>query len=203
LALLVADVSGHGLGAALLMAEARAYLRLLARQSSDPSEILIAACKALADDLGEDRFITAGLYCLNPATHQLRYASAGHPPAHVLGADGEIRHVLEWTGPPLKRRTRRPCQNGPVVQLLPGDTLLLITDGIDEAMDAAGKECFGLDRAIDVVRRYRHLSAEEIARRLCQAVRDHGAPEPTYDDLTVVIAKVGDIAESVDSKTYT
>lgn len=190
LGLLVADVSGHGLAAALLMAEARAYFRLLARQSSDPSEILTAVNSALAEDLDPDRFITVGLYCIDPECRKLRYASAGHPPAHVLGADGKVRHVLEWTGPPLKRRTRQPCRNGPEVDLKVGDVLLLVTDGIEEAMTPDEKDVFGALRMVDVVQRNLGEKLDEVARRLLMAVREFCAPKSVEDDLTVVLARI-------------
>ncbi|MFM8359106.1 MAG: SpoIIE family protein phosphatase, partial [Verrucomicrobiota bacterium] len=90
----VADVSGHGLASAMLMVEARAHLRLLAREGASPAGILSAANPALAEDLGRERFITLVLVSIDPANGHLAYASAGHTPVVVLAADGTTRRVL-------------------------------------------------------------------------------------------------------------
>ena len=187
----VADVSGHGLGPALLMAEARAFLRLLARREGDPGVLLTEANAALSPDLGSERFITLALARYEPATRRLRVASAGHPPVHVIGADGALKHVLRRTGPPLGRRVGEPCRNAPDLVLDPGDLVLLVTDGIDEALNPDGTECFGLDRAVAEVARHRDRPVAEIVARLCAAVRDFAAPAELTDDLTAVVMRVG------------
>ena len=189
-AIVVADVSGHGVGPALLMAEARAYLRYLARYESDPGTLLTQANGALAEDLGTERYITMHLARLVPETRVLEYASAGHPPTCVLGADGQLKASLRRTGPPLGRRPDLPCSNGPTAVLQPGDIVLFLTDGLDEATNPAGTECFGIDRALDVLRQHRHRSAAELAVNLCDAVRRFVQPGPQQDDLTVVVLKV-------------
>lgn len=189
LGLVIADVSGHGIGPALLMAEARAYLRPLARRHSDPAEVLTGTQELLADDLGAERYITVLLVRLAPAHRTLTYASAGHPPGHVLRADGSVKAVLKRTGRPLGRQGGTPYTAGEEIALAPGDCLLLVTDGIDEAMRADG-ECFGLDRALDVLRAHRDRPAAEILEQLCRAAREFTHPEPQADDLTVVVLKV-------------
>ncbi len=188
--LVVADVSGHGIGSALLMAEARAYLRFLARTEADPAALLTSANRALAEDLGSERFITMHLARLNPGTRHLEYASAGHPPTCVLDAYGNLKASLKRTGPPLGRRPDQPYVNGPSVELASGDVVLFLTDGLDEAMNPAGTECYGLDRALAVLRMYQKEPAAEIAAALCAAVQAFSAPGPQQDDLTVMVLKV-------------
>lgn len=188
LGLVIADVSGHGVGPSLLMAEARAYLRPLARRSHDPAEILTRAQELLADDLGTQRYITLLLVRLDPIRRTLTYASAGHPPGQLLGADGTVKASLKRTGRPLGRQGSLPYAAGGEIALAPGDILLLVTDGIDEAMRSDG-ECFGLDRAIETVRAHRTLPAGELIEKLCRAAREFTHPEPQADDLTLIILK--------------
>ncbi len=186
--LVIADVSGHGVGPSLLMAEARAYLRPLARRHSDPAEILNRANELLADDLGSERYITLALVRLDPVRRSITYASAGHPPGQLISADGTIRKTLPRTGRPLGRQGSAPYLASPEIPLNPGDRLLLVTDGIDEAMRADG-ECFGLDRAVDVIRNGTEASALSLVERLAEAARAFTAPEPQADDLTIVVMR--------------
>jgi PAS domain S-box-containing protein len=188
--LVVADVSGHGVGSALLMAEARAYLRLLSKDVGDPGLLLTAANRALADDLGGDRFITMVLVRIDPVSLRLSYASAGHPEGLVFGGEGGVKASLRRTGPPLGRRAEVLYLNGPDLTLEAGDTLLLVTDGIDEALDAAQTDCFGLERAREEIQRHAGLPAAEAVERLCRAVRRYTEPHAPADDLTVLMARI-------------
>lgn len=189
LGLVVADVSGHGVGPALLMAEMRAYLRPLARRHANPGEMLTIAQQLLAEDLGGERYITLLLVRLDPTERTLTYSNAGHPPGLILDREGQIRARLKRTGRPIGKQGDTPYPSGDRVHLSSGDILLLLTDGIDEAMRPDG-ECFGLDRAADVLRLNAAETAAQLVERLCQAARDFAAPEPLMDDLTVVVAKV-------------
>lgn len=189
-AIVVADVSGHGIGPALLMAEARAYLRYLSRTESDPAALLTNANRALAEDLGMERYITMHLARLDPQSRRLDYASAGHPTTCVLDRHGQLKASLRRTGPPLGRKPDQPYRNGESALLMPGDIVLFLTDGLDEAVNPEGTECFGIERALQVLRAESHRPAAELANALCDAVRQFGAPEPQQDDLTVVVLKV-------------
>ncbi len=188
--LVMADVSGHGVGSALLMAEARAYLRLLARDAGDPGLLLGAANRALAEDLGRERYITMFLGRLEPESRRLAFSNAGHPAALVIDASGRVKHRLRRTGAPLGRSPNEPHPNGPDVALEAGDLVLVVTDGVDEATDAKATECFGMERAAEVVRRHASLPAAEIVAALCDAVRQFCLPETPADDVTVMVLKV-------------
>lgn len=187
---LVADVSGHGIGPALLMAEARTCIRLLARQQLQPAELLSQANAALAEDLGSQRYITVLLAAWDPVGRSLAFASAGHPAGLVLAADGALKAELRRTGPPLGQRASYAYAPGAEVRLVGGDVLVLVTDGILES--SRGAEAFGRDQLILLVQRLRHRPAREIVERICEEVRAFSAPEPQADDLTVVIVKVTD-----------
>jgi len=188
--LVVADVSGHGVASAMLMAEARAYLRLLSRDVGDPGLLLTAANRALSEDLGKDRYITMVLVRVDPVARRIQYASAGHPEAILFAPDGRPRASLRRTGPPLGRRPDAVYVSSAEQWLEPGDSLLLVTDGIDEALDPTGNECFGMERAGEVVRACAHRPAADLVRELLAAVRAHSAPKAPDDDLTTLVMRV-------------
>ena len=118
----------------------------------------------------------------------MTFASAGHPPGQLLAADGTVRRALNRTGRPLGRQGSAPYTVSPEIPLAPGDRLLLVTDGIDEAMRADG-ECFGLDRAVDLLRSRPEAPAAELVEALAATARAFTAPEPQADDLTIVVMR--------------
>jgi len=188
---LVADVSGHGIGPALLMAETRFCLRMNARDHSGPAEILTHANRLLAEDLGGNRYVTVSFVRLDPETRELRHASAGHPATWVLDRSGAVKSRLQRTGLPLGRQTpaRGPYTENPAIRLESGDVVVLLTDGIDEAMRADGS-LFGIDRALDLVRNHPELPAAELVELICREARAFTEPEPQTDDFTVVLIRV-------------
>lgn len=187
--IVVGDVTGHGVGPALLMAETRAYLRLLARNRGDVGEILTRANGVLAEDVGSERFVTVFLAALDPAARKLVYASAGHPAGYVLGAEGQTRAVLKRTGVPLGIRPDTEYKPAAPVALEPGDVVLFLTDGIEETL-APDNSFFGAERLLELVHSRRQLAAGEIVAALYRAVREFAQDEPQLDDFTVVVIKV-------------
>lgn len=185
----VGDVTGHGIGPALLMAETRAYLRVLALQQDDVASILTAANRVLAEDIGAERFITMLLVALHPEERTLTYANAGHPTGYVLDARGQLKAALRRTGVPLGIRPDTEYVAAPVIRLAPGDLVLLSTDGIEEAM-AADDSIFGLERTLDVVRQHRDQPASEVVKALYAAVGRFTQNAPQVDDATAVVIRV-------------
>ena len=185
----VGDVTGHGIGPALLMAETRAYLRALARTHESVDAILTAANRVLADDIGSERFITMLLVALDPDSRTLTYVNAGHPPAYVLDRTGEIRTRLTRSGVPLGIRPDTPYPPAGSVPLVPGDTILIFTDGIEEAM-RMDDTMFGEERALDVIRSHLGQPAEVMVDALYRAVKDFAGDAPQLDDATAVIVRV-------------
>ena len=182
-------MTGHGVGPALLMAETRAYLRVLAGRREDVGEILTRANGVLAEDVGSERFVTLFLARLDPQTKSLSYASAGHPPAHVLQSSGGLKKMLPRTGIPLGMRPDTQYAASATLPLETGDLVVLLTDGIEECLSPAG-ERFGSERALDVVRQHRSKSAQQIVDELYQAVRQFSGNVAQNDDITAVIVKV-------------
>ncbi len=188
LGIAVGDVSGHGFSAALLMAETRAYLRSLARATTDLSEILGALNAFLLEDTEDQRFVTLMLALLDPARRTLVYAGAGHIHGYVLDGTGTTRHLLSSTGPPLGLFCDAAFPPSGELPLAAGDLLLLLTDGVTEAQNREG-EFFGADRVLRCVAEARREDSARIVRRLHAAVSSF-APEPQCDDITAVVGRV-------------
>ena len=185
----IGDVCGHGFGPALLMATTRAYLRALALTNARVGDILSLANRALAADVDDGRFVTLFLGRLDPAARTLVYSSAGHPSGYVLGHDASIRAVLGSTSVPLGVTDEANFPEAKTVALEPGDHVLLLTDGIIEAV-GPDRTYFGADRAIDVVRAHLGESPGQIVEALYQAVRDFALNGDLIDDVTSLVIKV-------------
>ncbi len=188
LGVVIGDVSGHGFGPALLMAEVRAYLRALLLTRADVGEIVDLLNRALADDAPEGHFATLLLARLEPTSRSLVYASAGHLPAYILDSSGEVKAVLRSTGIPLAILPDAGFPAVAVPPLEPGDLLLLLTDGVVEAQ-AADDELFGMARVLDVVRAHLHRPSRTIVDTLYGAVREFCGAQTQLDDITVIVIK--------------
>jgi PAS domain S-box-containing protein len=183
------DASGHGIGAALLIAETRAYLRALALAHTGPGEILGFINGSLSQDINADHFVTLFLARLDPRTRSLTYSNAGHWPGYVFDAQGVLKVVLRSTGLPLSLDPAGSYPNSPPLTLEPGDLVFLISDGITEAPSGDGS-LFGTGRALEVVRSHRHEEPGEIIAALLHQVREW-SQGVQVDDMTAVVIKVG------------
>lgn len=190
LLVVVGDVTGHGIGPAMLMADVRAYLRALVLSSSGFEDILARARHLLIEDLGDDHFITLLFAELDPSAGTWKFINAGHPAGYVLSADGHIQaEMLPNTAALGIDREEERLLPGQIV-LAKGDLVLLLTDGILEARSKAGEE-FGEERALDLVRRARGKPAAEIIHMLLDAAFRFSEPDnPHQDDMTAVIVKL-------------
>ncbi|HUS93465.1 MAG TPA: PAS domain S-box protein, partial [Phycisphaerae bacterium] len=151
LGLVVADVSGHGIASALLAASTQAYLRSLAHHHPDIVEILRLVDDMLSRDTAPEHFVTLFFGRLDPAARTFQYANAGHPTGYVLDAGGAIKRELPSTAMPLGLHCRTGFDRAEPVGLDGGDMVVLLTDGVLEALSPDG-ERFGPRRALDVVR---------------------------------------------------
>ena len=187
--LVVGDVSGHGIGAALLMAATRGMLHAEAGHHADDLSRLFQSLNAkLLAETDDDRFVTLFYGLLDNEARALVWASAGHEPAIWYHAETSQIEKLPNTGMPLGIRADATFeQAGPVV-LAPGDVLVVGTDGIHEAQDPQGR-FFGKERFLEIIRTKASSSADEI----CSAVIDdvtqfvHGASRT--DDITLIVIK--------------
>jgi PAS domain S-box-containing protein len=185
----VGDVAGHGVGPALLMAEARAYLRLLVLNRDDVGQILTRANLALVGDVDFEHYVTMILAEFDPVQRLLRFASAGHTAAYVLGTDGAVRLELKRSGMALGLRASTEYQTQPAIALSEGEIVLLLTDGVEEAASPDG-DLFGRDRLLEVVKLSRDRDAAHILNAVREAVRAFSGNQPPQDDITLVVVKV-------------
>jgi phosphoserine phosphatase RsbU/P len=184
----IGDVSGHGIGSALLMVELRAYLHAFARQSADVGEILTLTNDALVSDLEQDRYATLIFCRFDPISKSLIYASAGHTPGYIFDAEGAVKQVLDSTDIPLGFLPKHTFTCGNPLSLQEGEILALLTDGITES-EKPDQTSFGVEGAIEYIRTHRHESAQGIANGLYTAVREFSNGLPQSDDITAVIIK--------------
>jgi serine phosphatase RsbU (regulator of sigma subunit) len=185
----VGDVTGHGLGPALLMADVRAYLRSQVLSNSDLVGILAQTRHLLREDLGADRFITLLFAKLDPVRRTWDYINAGHPAGYVIAADGRIKAEMHSGTSALGIDGNEERLVPGQITLEKGDLVLLLTDGVEEARSSAGAE-FGEARVLEIVRRLRTRPAGEIVRAILDEARRFGEPEGIQDDMTVVVVKL-------------
>ena len=189
LSVVIADVTGHGIGPALLMVETRECLRALTSTTNCIRETLLRADKLLTEDFGGSRFVSLLIGQLSPDAESISYLNAGHPNGYVLDMEGTIRHVITQTSPVLGLGIGRVSPQPVKVALSPGDIIVFLTDGVIEAISPTEEE-FGTDRALAVVRANLSLSSTEIVTRLCAAVQAHRATQAQQDDVTAIVIKV-------------
>lgn len=189
---IVADVSGKGIVGAIMMSICRSVLRASAPSTASPAAVLRAMNRVIREDLTEDMFITAIYAVLNRKSLELTVARAGHDsPIIVSGQNGAIRRVespglavglgtVEVFDAAIEDRT---------VTLDPGDLVILYTDGISEAMDAAGEE-WGLERFLEAVRAVHHERAPVVIDHVRQQLVRFVGDEPPSDDMTLVALQI-------------
>ncbi len=182
----IADISGKGIAAALLMANLQANLRsLCAIAQTQPDHLLRSVNQLFCENTSDGAFATLFFGEYNDAARLLRYANCGHLPALVLRVDGSVIR-LDATGTVLGIFRKWECEVGEC-QLAPGDILALYTDGITESFDTAGDE-FGESRLVDSLLRHRALSPQAALAKIVDEVL-HFSPQEQHDDITLTLAK--------------
>jgi PAS domain S-box-containing protein len=190
----IGDVSGHGLGPALVMAETRAYLRSLANELTNIGRIFERINDILVDDLDDRHYVTLLMVRLDLENRSLHHCNAGHIPGYLVGSNGEVRAILGSVGPPLGMFWERKYPSSERIDIAPGDSLVLLTDGITENLDGRDR-MFGMERVLDVIKEHRQKPVEQILQHVCQAARDFAAPHPQADDMAIVICRRTDKRE--------
>jgi DNA-binding response OmpR family regulator len=194
LAVLLADVSGHGFGPAILAAAIRSYLRMAAVLGNQVHEMLALANRLLLSDGDLTPFASVFAASFDPESRSMRYASAGHPAflVHLQGAATR----LESLSVPIGVRSDEMFTLSQRIQLHSGDVVLLASDGVFEARSTNG-EYFGVDRALQVIRDYQQEDAAVIVQKLHDAAVAFAGGEALDDDLTAVVVKVVPLNESL------
>ena len=188
IAVVIADVTGHGIGPALLMAVCRAYARASV-PSMDPLRSAITHLNRLVShDFGDGRFVTFAVALLSPNHAKIELLSAGHGPTLVYRrADGAIE-THDGDGLPLGIMPDEEFLEPRRIAMLPGDMLLLSTDGFMEAHNDAGG-MFGIPRLSASLAANAEQPITEILARMDLDVRTFAATHPQTDDMTAVIIR--------------
>jgi serine phosphatase RsbU (regulator of sigma subunit) len=188
LAVLVADVSGKGLPAALVMVSFRAYLLATIINDLSMRVVMSRVNRLVYDSTSGDRFITTFYGLIDPEHRRLLYINAGHNPPLLLHADGTSELLTDGGLPLGVFNDARYSES--VVNFRPGDILVLYTDGVTDARNGH-EESFGVERLERTVRSVAERRAHEICDAVTTAVRAHSADVGGLeDDLTVSVIKV-------------
>ena len=186
--LVVADVAGKSLPAALLMATLQASLRTLATTARSLPDLVRGLNRyACANSLGGRRFTTAFLARLNPSTGELIYTNAGHNAPLLWRASGSLQR-LDVGGIPLGIQSDRPYECGSTV-LRRGDMLVIFTDGVVEAVNERGGE-YEEGRLIPLVQRCAAMNAQGLVDCLMQDLRTFAGQASQHDDITCMAVRV-------------
>jgi sigma-B regulation protein RsbU (phosphoserine phosphatase) len=187
LGIAIGDVSGKGMGAALIMASFRASLRVECRHNFEIRDILDRVNHFLWESTDVEKFVTAFYGVLDRETGRLTYSNAGHDPPVMIRANNAVER-LDATGiilgalPDAKYEVR-------MIEFHHGDTLILYTDGVTETRNSHGEE-FGLERLAAEYIRNREMDAGALVWKITRDVRKFCAPEPVKDDLTLIAVRL-------------
>lgn len=187
LGIVIGDVSGKGMPAALFMALTRSIVRATAANIPSPAECITQVNRVLRDDAANSMFVTLCYIQLNPATGDLTYVNAGHNSPLLYRADQGRWFEFARTGLPLGLFDTYPFTQT-TVQLDPGDCLLLYTDGVTEAVHPQGQE-FGMERLQRIVQERQRDRAAHVLTVIEQAINAFIAGAAPADDITIVLVK--------------
>jgi sigma-B regulation protein RsbU (phosphoserine phosphatase) len=183
----IADVSGKGAPAALLMSNLQASLRALSSTDCNIGEMTSKINNLIYQNTGLDKFITYFYGILNCSQKTFTYVNAGHNPPYLYHRDGSMR-TLEKGGLLLGMMPNMLYEME-TVELQPGDVILMFTDGISEAMNPEEEE-FEEYRIEAILQKEVHSSAREILQKITNAVKEFVAKAPQSDDITMVGVKM-------------
>jgi sigma-B regulation protein RsbU (phosphoserine phosphatase) len=185
---LLGDATGHGFGPALSATQMQAMLRVAFRLGADLDTAYMQVNNQLTEDLPDDRFITAFMGFLNPATHETEFHSAGQGPILCYRAASKS---CEWHKPtsfPVGVMELDGTQQAQQLSLEPGDILAVISDGIYEFAKANGAE-FGTEGVERVMQQAHQLPIEELSQQLVDAAFEFGGDVEQADDITLVLVR--------------
>jgi sigma-B regulation protein RsbU (phosphoserine phosphatase) len=187
--MLIADVSGHSVGAALIMAEVRTLLRAQANASLNASTVLQTLNNQLYEDLTRaELFITMFYAKYNSATGRLNYANAGHNRPIIRRNSDSSCLDLDAEGLIIGVR-RSVVFEERWIELLKGDVVLFYTDGLNEATNPEGEQ-FGYARICEIMGKVSHFPVNDILDAFYKAVADFIGSETLQDDVSLVVLKI-------------
>ncbi len=185
--LVIADVSGKGVPAALLMALSRGLIRSYSQDRPSILNALHVANSYVLEDTRSEMFVTCFYAVIDPGTRTLTYVNAGHNPPVVSRREGHVV-MLPATAVPLGVMDK-PSLEEQTCSLETGDLVVMYTDGITEAQSPYGEE-FGVTRLREILRHCDGLSAAETKQRIMTAVQTFAGGQPQFDDMTAILLRV-------------
>jgi serine phosphatase RsbU (regulator of sigma subunit) len=187
LALVSADVAGHGLASGLVLASIRAGFTLMRHDLHDPAAVLSRLHDLVAQTSRRRMLVTASVVLLERNTGEAIIASAGHPPVLIRRSDGSVESV-DLFGPPLG--VRLPVKIAQRrVRLGPGDLFVMHSDGIYEARNMA-EDTFGLERLSELISEHGNDSAEALRNAIVGEIALFRGAREQDDDATVVVCRI-------------
>jgi phosphoserine phosphatase RsbU/P len=188
-AIMIGDVTGHGVGAALLTHAVQAALRSYLELIDDVATIVSKVNQRLVEGVETGNFMSLLLVIVDPKARTLEYVNAGHPGLLVCQKDG--MKALEKTGMVLGVVGEQQYESSEPIALQPGDVLFLHTDGVDEAMSPS-RSVFGVGRLHEVVARQRRegAGADQILAEVDRQIRDYVGSDVLEDDSTMIAVKL-------------
>ncbi|MCQ8894272.1 MAG: SpoIIE family protein phosphatase [Methanolinea sp.] len=186
--IIIADVSGKGVPAALFMALSRTVTRANAMWHRAPLPCIRDANRMISADARYGMFVTLCYGVVDPGSRAVEYVNAGHNPPLLARADGTLSD-LGTTGPALGVIGEAEYTDARE-SLSPGDVLIFYTDGVTEAVNTKDEE-FGVGRLADVVVSSRERTARDILDAITESVALHTRGMPQFDDITLLVLKVG------------
>lgn len=187
--IVIADVSGKSVPAALFMALSRTVVRAKARGNPKVAEVIREANKMIAEDSKTSMFVTFFYGILDEKNKKLKYVNAGHNPPLYFKDHGNDLFMLKAHGMALGVVEDVSLEEKEIT-LEDGDVVIFYTDGITEAMNKE-KEQYGEDRLLREIKKNHNLSANEIIVKIQESVLEFCGKEPQFDDITLVVLKVG------------
>ncbi|MCX7020223.1 MAG: GAF domain-containing SpoIIE family protein phosphatase [bacterium] len=200
LGVVIADVSGKGIPGAFVMAMVRCTIRVVAHGNLSPREVLFKANERLYADTKENVFVTMTYGILDTYEHTFRFARAGHEPLVTIRRDSPNVELSSPDGIALAMVTNDMFSfvQEAVLPLTPGETAIMYTDGVVEAMDDQANE-YGQRRFFDLIASSRELKPQEIIAKTLQDIQRFTRGYPQHDDITMVAIRVHDDAAASKS----
>ncbi|MDD1686312.1 SpoIIE family protein phosphatase [Methanoregula sp.] len=187
LGLLIADVSGKGVPAALFMALSRIVVRVNVLWHRDPAKAIFDSNNIIAQDSKSGMFVTLFFGILQEKDRTLTYVNAGHNPPVVFRSRMDTLEELMPTGIVLGAIENRKYFSR-TISIGPGDVIVMYTDGVTESINAQ-EELFGEERLNEVIRKNARCPAQEILDAILLAVNEYTGDLPQFDDITLLVIK--------------